>query len=252
MRTFFTIGISFLVVPQIFAADTELRNLDIQGWSCLEQRAGAAKTQDEIERNEMKNRSVADLTQAKVESLDVASFSKKVAEYDAQLKVQSRKELSPAGKQLLANIESQLVSVQGWLNLAYSGLAESTNCNSSYFHDWHLEIYGALSEHPPSIGQQTAIICEITPRTEQEIYRDNVRLKTLAGFIRNAGICEPTNHPSQLVKVTGYLMWDDAHNNSADVGPTVQYLSPDGLNHPWRSTAWEIHPVMKVEVIGQH
>jgi hypothetical protein len=51
------------------------------------------------------------------------------------------------------------------------------------------------------------------------------------------------------VRATGYFLWDDDHNGSADVGSTVQYLSKNGFHHPWRSTAWEVHPVMKVEVI---
>jgi hypothetical protein len=45
--------------------------------------------------------------------------------------------------------------------------------------------------------------------------------------------------------VTGYLLWDDDHNGSADVGSTIQYFSNDGFHHPWRSTAWEIHPTME-------
>jgi len=59
-----------------------------------------------------------------------------------------------------------------------------------------------------------------------------------------------TAHKPQKVRLTGYLMWDDDHNGSADVGSTVQYFSKNGLHHPRRSTAWEIHPVMKIEVIN--
>ena len=50
--------------------------------------------------------------------------------------------------------------------------------------------------------------------------------------------------------MAGYLMWDDDHNGSADVGSTIQYFGSNGFHYPWRSTAWEIHPVMKIEVIG--
>jgi hypothetical protein len=42
---------------------------------------------------------------------------------------------------------------------------------------------------------------------------------------------------------------DDGHNGSADVGSTFEYFSSNGFHHPWRSTAWEIHPVIKIEVI---
>jgi len=49
--------------------------------------------------------------------------------------------------------------------------------------------------------------------------------------------------------VTGYLLWEDDHNGSAGVGSTIQYFSSNGSHHPGRSTAWEIHPVIKIESI---
>jgi hypothetical protein len=58
-----------------------------------------------------------------------------------------------------------------------------------------------------------------------------------------------TGHKAQKIRVIGYLLWDDEHNGSADVGSSIQYLSKNGFHHPWRSKAWEIHPVMKIEVI---
>jgi hypothetical protein len=60
---------------------------------------------------------------------------------------------------------------------------------------------------------------------------------------------QPTEHKAQKIRVTGYLLWDDEHNGSADVGSTIQYIGSNGFHHPWRSTAWEIHPIMKIEAI---
>jgi hypothetical protein len=106
------------------------------------------------------------------------------------------------------------------------------------------------SDHPPSVGDPTAIICEITPRTERTIFRDGVRIQALAGFFRlQDASYHATGHKAQKVRVTGYLLWDDDHDGNADVGSTIQWFSKNGLHHPWRSTAWEIHPVMKIEVI---
>jgi hypothetical protein len=59
----------------------------------------------------------------------------------------------------------------------------------------------------------------------------------------------PTEHKAQKVRVTGYLLWDDEHNDSADVRSTIQYIGNNGFHYPWRSTAWEIHPIMKIESI---
>jgi hypothetical protein len=65
-----------------------------------------------------------------------------------------------------------------------------------------------------------------------------------AGEFKSGG-----GHKVQKVRVTGYLLWDDEHNGSPDVGSTIEYLSKNGFHHPWRSTAWEIHPVMKIQAI---
>ena len=94
------------------------------------------------------------------------------------------------------------------------------------------------------------IICEITPRTERGIYRDNVRIQSVAEFLRLPDMnYQVIGHDACKFRVTGYLLWDNGHNGSADVGSTVEYISENGFHHPWRSTAWEIHPAMKIEVI---
>ena len=245
------------VLPLILASlaaiqtteDTELRNLDVTRWDCANQFEGTAQSQAARERNRVKNRWPVNLSAFTVEPLDTAAFLKKVREYDSRLKSIHRSELTGRQKDELDSYENQIVSLTGWLVLAYAGTAETTNCGSSNFHDWHLEIFDNLSEHAPQIGDLTPTICEITPRTEQRIYRDNVRIQALTGFFRlQDGSYKATGHKAKKVWVTGYLLWDDEHNGSADVGSTIQRLGRNGLHQPWRSTAWEIHPVMKVEV----
>jgi len=77
-----------------------------------------------------------------------------------------------------------------------------------------------------------------------------VRIQSLAGFFRLPDAnYRATGHGAQKVRVTGYLLWDDQHNSSAEVGSTIQRFGRNGLHQPWRSTAWEIHPVMRVELI---
>lgn len=230
--------------------DIELRDLDLTGWDCLNQTDGTAKTQDGIERNRMKNRWPVDLSLFTVEPLDTAAFLKKVREYDSRLQSKRRGELTTAQKDELDSYENQIVSLTGWLVLAYAGPPETTNCGSPIFHDWHVEIFENPSDHAPQISDPTPIICEITPRTEQRLYRDGVRIQSLAGFLRLLDRSfQPTKHKAQKIRVTGYLLWDDDHNGSADVGSTIQWIGSNGFHHPWRSTAWEIHPVMKIEVI---
>jgi hypothetical protein len=233
-----------------FAYDTELRDLDVSHWFCLSKPAGTATQLDEQERNLMKNRNAPGILPLNVEQLDTTSFLKKVATYDAELKAERRTDLDQTRKQRLLAFENQIVSLTGWLVLGYPGQAESTNCNDVTFHDWHLEVFSQSSDHPPQPGDRTSIICEVTPRTERPLYNQSVRLLPLAAFIRlSDNSYQPTGHPPRKIRVTGYLMWDDVHNDPTAVGLKVKFVGNDKLHHPWRATAWEVHPILKLEVI---
>jgi hypothetical protein len=161
-----------------------------------------------------------------------------------------RKDLNATQRQQLDSLEKQLVSFTGYLVLAYAGPPETTNCASTDFHDWHLELFEQPLDHGPQIGDPTPIICEITPRTQNAVYRDNVRLQALAGFIRAPDMTiEPTGHAARKIRVTGYLLWDDEHNGAADVGTIIRAIGANKYHRPWRSTAWEIHPAIKIEAL---
>jgi hypothetical protein len=203
--------------------DTELRDLDVTGWDCANQFDGSAHSQDARERNRMKNRWPVNLSAFPVESLDTAAFLKKVREYGSRLQSQRRGDLTAALKDELDRYENQVVSLTGWLVLAYAGPPETTNCASANFHDWHLEVFANPSDHAPRIGDPTPIICEITPRTERSLYREGIRIQSLTGFFRlQDKTFQATRHKAQKIRVIGYLMWDDDHNGSADVGSTIE------------------------------
>jgi len=231
-----------------FAEDTELRDLDLNHWSCLNKPAGTPTHPDERERNFMKNRDPVRALPSELEQLDVNSFLKKVAAYDATLNATRRTDLDRSRKAQLRGFENQIVSMTGWLNLAYSSKAESSNCYDAAFHDWHLEVFAQPMDHPPYVGDATPIISEVTPRTEKPLYDEGMRLLALAGFIRLLdNTFQATGHQPHKIRVTGYLMWDDRHNDPEAVGPKVTMIAVDKFHHPWRASAWEIHPVLKVE-----
>ncbi len=231
--------------------DRELTDLDVTAWPCLNQAEGTAKTPDGGERNRLKNRALAGPLPKPVAALNSAEFLRYVHDFDAQTVHTRRKDLNAAQKQQVDALEKQVVSLTAWLVLAYPGPPESTNCGDGDFHDWHLELFAKPADHPPAIGDPTPIICEITPRTQRAIFRDGVRLQSLIGFFRNPDVSyQPTGHPARQVRVTGYLTWDDEHNGKADIGPTIQDVGKNKYHHPWRATAWEIHPVLKVESVG--
>jgi hypothetical protein len=89
---------------------------------------------------------------------------------------------------------------------------------------------------------------EITPRTQNAIYRDKIRIQELTAFFRQADLeYASTGHPARRIRVTGYLLWDDEHNGAADVGTTIRTVAANKYHNPWRSAAWEIHPAIKIE-----
>jgi hypothetical protein len=242
-------GVAIGARPTI-SEDRELKELDLAGWDCRDLLEGTARTPDGVERNRLKNRSGVDLAGINVKPMDTAAFLQHVAGFDAQTKGTRRKDLSAEQRRQLDPLEKQIVSFVGYLVLAYAGPPETTNCASTDFHDWHLELFDKPLDHAPQIGDPTPIICEITPRTQSAIYRDNIRVQTLAGFIRAPDLTiEPTGHTARRIRVTGYLLWDDEHNGSADVGTTIRSIGANKYHQPWRSTAWEIHPVIKIEAL---
>ncbi len=231
---------------------SELRDLDLSGWDCLSKLEGIAKTQDGKERNQQKNRSLIDLAGVNIASFATATFLARVADYDRQIEKKHRRDLSPAQKEQVIALEKQIVSITGWLVLAYQGVPETTNCRSKDFLDWHLELSPESADHPAQVGDPTPVICEITPRTQALLYRSGVRIQKLAAFLRLPdNSFAPTGSKAHKIRVTGFLMWDDEHNKpDTDVGSSIGWFSNEGYHHPWRATGWEIHPVLKIEDLG--
>src|SRR5437870_8754999 len=182
--------------------DVELRDLDLAAWNCSSKDEGTAQGQEARERNRIKNRWLVNLSGFAVESLDTASFLKKAREYDSRIQGKRRGNLTSAQREELDDCENRIVSLTGWLVLAYAGPPETTNCGDQTFHDWHLEIFDKPSDHAPQVGDPTPSICEITPRTERIIYRDGVRIQSLAGFFRLQDVSyKATGHKAQKVRV---------------------------------------------------
>lgn len=228
--------------------DRDLKEIDLSGWDCRDELGGSAKTEDGVKRNRGKNRSPINFDGLAIPSFDTASFLKMLGSFTAQTQWLRRKDLDGPQQTQLSALEKQVVSFTGYLVLAYAGPPESTNCASVDFHDWHLEVFQEPADHPPRVGDPTPIICEITPRTQNAIYRAGIRLQDLAAYIRRPDLTyEPTGHPPRQIRLTGYLLCDDEHNGRADVGPTISSVSENGFHHPWRSTAWEMHPIIKIE-----
>jgi hypothetical protein len=216
--------VALMVVLAAFSRTSpiyDLRDVDLSGWDCLTKPGGAARTEEGIERNRQKNRSAIDLTSIKINEFDTSGFLAQATGYDRQLGKKRRRFLAPALKEQLVALENQVVSLTGWLVLAYQGIPESTNCRSRDFLDWHLELSPAPADHPAQVGDATPIICEITPRTESLLYRSGVRVQKLAAFIHLPdNSFAATGSKPHKIRLIGYLFWDDEHNREdSDVGP---------------------------------
>jgi|tagenome__1003787_1003787.scaffolds.fasta_scaffold20988207_5 hypothetical protein len=233
--------------PRKISDDRDLKEIDLASWDCANKPEGSARTPDGQERNRLKNRAPTDIGNLKLPDLDVPGFIKSVGQFDSLTVHTRRKDIGAGERQQLDPMEKEIAQVTGYLGVAYCGPPETTNCASVDFHDWHLEVFEKPIDHPPQPGDTTPIICEITPRTQNGIFADKVRIQELTAFIRRADMTyEPTGHPARKIRIIGYRMWDDEHNGSADVGTTVKKMSPNGYHNPWRQTAWEIHPVIKI------
>ena len=251
-RTFLLLALLALTgapAAEQISDDRELKEIDLTAWNCVNRPTGTGKSPDTAERNRLKNRWLPDLAGLAIKPFDTASLIKHVADFEIETKGKRRKDLSDAQKRRLEILQAPLVSLTGYLVLAYPGPGESTNCGNVDFHDWHLEILDEPLDHPPQPGDPTPIICEITPRTQNAIFHDGIRIQELAAFFRRPDVTyESTGHKAQKVRLTGYLLWDDEHNdNTKDVGTTIRSIARNRYHNPWRVTAWEIHPVIKIE-----
>lgn len=110
------------------------------------------------------------------------------------------------------NGEAKGVALTGYLVKANAAGKESCNCEDPARVDWHLAV-AERADDP--LGE--AVVCELTPRFGRCGWT-LPRLRALVG---------------QRVRVTGWMMLDTEHLDGAQA---------------WRGTAWEVHPVTRVEV----
>lgn len=244
----------------------DLRNLDLSGWEGRDRLEGTARNAFHANRNRQKNRPWRDLSTEEarkdVQDWTFEQYVNTTNRYSAEIGLNLNPfdaKFSDVQRDSLAKklvpYERQLVSVTGYLVMTYPGPPESCNSNSAEFHDWHLELLAAPLGHYPRIGDPTSIIAETTPHTEQALWASGIRLQKLAAFIRTGDPPRLQYHPTgskpHKIRVTGYLFWDASHSRSGeDIGTTIVRGGNSGFSHPWRATAWEIHPILKMEDLG--
>jgi hypothetical protein len=240
----------------VLVSKVELRDLSQSSFAHRADKDGDIDKPDYIERNQQKNRGWT--ASPSNNDWQWSAFLDATRGYDAALGLTNHKRADFQARSSVLHEtyqrEDQVVSLTGYLVFGYAGGKESCNYGSAKFHDWHLEVFEEPMDHVPRAGDPTGIVCEVTRFTEQKLYQDGIRLQSLLAFTRTGGNgnvqYQSTGHAAHKVRITGYLFWDDEHNTTNDIGPTVASAPDKKFHNPWRQTPWEIHPILKIEDLG--
>jgi len=121
--------------------------------------------------------------------------------------------------------------VEGFLAMAKDGGKEGVNCGSGTRLDTHLELVSTDAEDPKT-NRRNHVVAEVTPWFHEAI--PSWSTNALGAFASYVGGYSGANHgPPTKIRVFGYLFYDEAHATGAS---------------QWRGTAWEVHPVTRIEV----
>jgi len=137
--------------------------------------------------------------------------------------------------QYLKLAETKAVVLEGFLAMAKDGGEEGVNCKSGTRLDTHVELVDSDSEDPKS-NRSRHVVAEVTPWFHEAITAWSTdRLGELASYVGGYSAHSPRHQPAK-VRIYGYLFYDEAHATGAE---------------SWRGTAWEVHPITKIEVLEQ-
>ncbi len=157
------------------------------------------------------------------EILDLNNLPKNVRSLDA----------SDSRATYLKEMEGRPVVVEAYLGMVKSGGAESPNCNSTSRKDVHMELAGNDTEDPKQ-ARDKGVVAEVTPWFSEQF--TSWTLNTLGQYSSyKSGYSGSMHRPPGKVRIYGWLFFDNWHAADGSVGT-------------WRGTAWEIHPITRIEV----
>ena len=127
--------------------------------------------------------------------------------------------------------DSHAASITGYVANVKVGGVESVNCHTHdpKYRDTHIEL--TLSPLHDSEGRH--VIVEVTPQWRLQVSADGIDWSTQT--LRRSLL-------GRWVRITGWLFYDEEHANAS-----TNTARPGA--HVWRATAWEIHPITKIEVL---
>jgi hypothetical protein len=129
--------------------------------------------------------------------------------------------------------DQHAAEITGYVSDVKVGGVETVNCHATDPHDrdTHIE----LVRDPMNTSEIRRFIVEVTPRSRALADQRGEDWSTRA--LRD-------HLQGRWVRVRGWLLFDAEHESqSVNTGPTRP--------RDWRATAWEIHPVTSLEVVGR-
>jgi hypothetical protein len=134
--------------------------------------------------------------------------------------------------QYLKTEEAKAVMLEGFLALTKDGGKEGVNCNSNTRLDTHMELADTDAQDPKT-NRNRHVVAEVTPWFREAVpVWTTQNLGQFASYISDYKAAAGKNPPTRI-RVYGYLFFDEAHATGAKA---------------WRGTAWEVHPITKIEV----
>jgi hypothetical protein len=123
--------------------------------------------------------------------------------------------------------------IKGYVYDVKPGGTETCNCKAreKELKDTHIEIV----LDPMDETKSKRFIIEVTPRMRNIMKRKGLNWTTSALRDKFLG---------RWVEIEGWMFFDEEHANSSE-------NTNPGKENNWRATAWEIHPVTKLEVINR-
>lgn len=172
---------------------------------------GTAQTERLMELNKLKNRSALPLNS----DIDSAVTLQKILE---------------PGDDARRCDKNKAAKITGYVYDVKPGGVETCNCKTKEIdkRDTHIE----LLADPMHDDKMLRMIVEVTPRLREQMKQEGIDWSTNALRDKLLG---------RWVTFTGWLLFDEEHANQAE-------NTNPGRERNWRATAWEIHPVTKIEI----
>jgi hypothetical protein len=130
---------------------------------------------------------------------------------------------------------SKAATISGFVVKVKSGEKESCNCGANKPIDKDTHIMLGLSS---TALKTQCVVVEVTPRLRLLMAKNGSDWSTEALGKKNG----PNGILGKWVKVTGWLLFDSIHADDSE------NTRPGHANNQ-RATAWEIHPVTKIEIL---